>query len=177
MPKRGQRTTTATHTHELSSKEDISASIPGQPKQIARRSAPRRSLKYGKRIFDLNLSDRIEGVWDENIPMVQQTVIEGTGIAAETLRSVDEIRVRCDEICSTFQLSVLETVFYDFDPGLSVVFVLSESHMAVHTWPEKGYLNLDIVTCTRRGVDPVRLADLFAEIFEPSSLRCHRITF
>lgn len=159
------------------SKGDVTPAIPGQPKQIARRSAPRRNLKYGKRIFDLNLSDRIEGVWDENIPMVQQTVIEGTGIAAETLRSIEEIMERCDEICRTFQFSVLESVFYDFTPGLSVVFVLSESHMAIHTWPDKGYLNLDIITCTKRGVDPVRLADLFAEIFEPSSLRCHRITF
>ncbi|MBB1515990.1 S-adenosylmethionine decarboxylase [Tessaracoccus sp. MC1679] len=109
--------------------------------------------------------------------MVQQTVIEGTGISAETLRSIDEIKTRCEEICRTFQLSVLDSVFYDFDPGLSVVLVLSESHMAIHTWPDKGYLNLDIITCTKRGVDPVRLADLFAEIFEPSSLRCHRITF
>lgn len=164
-------------SNERAGKDDIRGQFDGAPKQIARRSAPRRSLKYGKRIFDLNLSDRIEGVWDERIPMVQQTVIEGTGIDIEILRHVDELRHRCEEICTTFQLSVLESLYYDFEPGLTFVLVLSESHMAVHTWPEKGYLNLDIVTCTRRGVDPVRLADIFSELFEPSSLRCHRITF
>ena len=159
------------------SKKDVSPAMSGRPKQMARKMAPRRSLKYGKRIFDLNLSDRIEGVWDEAIPMVQQAVIEGTGIDERVLGSRVELETLCEEICRTLQFSVVERVFYDFNPGWSVVFVLSESHMALHTWPEKGYLNLDIVTCTRRGVDPVRLSDLFAEIFNPTSLRCHRITF
>src|SRR5450759_4479495 len=74
--------------------------------------APRRSLKHGKRIFDLNLSDRIAGVWDERIPIVQQTVIEGVGISAHILASWPEISKRCDEIITTFQLTVLESHYH-----------------------------------------------------------------
>lgn len=139
--------------------------------------APRRNLAHGKRIFDLNLSDRVEGVWDENIPLVQQAVIEGVGIDPRILSHQEEIETRCDEICTTFQLTIISSSHHRFDPGLSGVFILGESHLAYHSWPEKQYLNLDIVTCTKRGVDPVRLSDLFAELFEPTSLRCHRIVF
>jgi len=139
--------------------------------------APRRALKHGKRIFDLNLSDRVEGVWDETIPLVQQTIIEGVGIAPQTLGEQTQLERMCEKICTTFQLTVVEHQFHWFDPGYSGVYILGESHLAFHSWPEKGYINIDIVTCHKRGVDPVRLSDLFAELFKPSSLRCHRITF
>jgi len=38
--------------------------------------------------------------------------------------------------------------FHRFSPnGVSGVVVISESHLSVHTWPEDGYVALDIYTC------------------------------
>jgi len=38
--------------------------------------------------------------------------------------------------------------FHRFHPkGVSGVVVISESHLSVHTWPELGYVALDIYTC------------------------------
>lgn len=148
-----------------------------QPKSRTPYLAPRRSLPHGKRIFDLNLSDRVEGVWDEQIPLVQQTIIEGVGISAELLNDQDRLEEICDKLCVTFQLTVIEAHFHRFEPGLSGVYILGESHLAFHSWPEKGYINIDIVTCHKRGVDPVRLADLFVEWFDPISIRSHKIYF
>jgi len=38
--------------------------------------------------------------------------------------------------------------FHRFNPtGVSGVVVISESHLSVHTWPETGYVALDIFTC------------------------------
>jgi len=38
--------------------------------------------------------------------------------------------------------------FHRFSPvGVSGVVVISESHLSVHTWPETGYVALDIYTC------------------------------
>ncbi len=34
----------------------------------------------------------------------------------------------------------------------SMIFILSESHIALHSWPNKGYLHIDIVTCTKGGL-------------------------
>lgn len=39
--------------------------------------------------------------------------------------------------------------------GVSVVVVLAESHLSIHTWPELGYAALDLFTCDRRGAEPV----------------------
>lgn len=50
------------------------------------------------------------------------------------------------EICGKF--------FHKFSPqGVSGVVVISESHLAIHTWPEFGYAAVDIFTCGQK-VDP-----------------------
>ncbi|MDF9406935.1 adenosylmethionine decarboxylase [Pelotomaculum isophthalicicum JI] len=43
---------------------------------------------------------------------------------------------------------VRECVFHKFSPqGVSGVVVISESHLAIHTWPELGYAAVDVFTC------------------------------
>lgn len=43
---------------------------------------------------------------------------------------------------------VRECVFHKFSPqGVSGVVVISESHLAIHTWPEYGYAAVDVFTC------------------------------
>ena len=43
---------------------------------------------------------------------------------------------------------VREAVFHQFNPqGVSGVVVISESHLAIHTWPEYGYAAVDLFTC------------------------------
>ncbi len=50
--------------------------------------------------------------------------------------------------------TVVEQVFHKFSPhGVSGVVVISESHLAVHTWPEYGYAAVDVFTCGTE-IDP-----------------------
>lgn len=44
--------------------------------------------------------------------------------------------------------TVLKTVYEKFDPqGVTVICLLSESHISIHTWPEEGKAACDIYTC------------------------------
>ncbi len=44
--------------------------------------------------------------------------------------------------------TVVEKNFHMFSPyGVSGVVIISESHLAVHTWPEYGYAAVDLFTC------------------------------
>jgi len=44
--------------------------------------------------------------------------------------------------------TLIEEVKYEFTPqGITAVCLLSESHISIHTWPEKGYAAVDIFTC------------------------------
>ena len=47
------------------------------------------------------------------------------------------------QIARIAQLTVLEKSIHLFQPqGISATLILSESHIAIHTWPETGYITL-----------------------------------
>jgi S-adenosylmethionine/arginine decarboxylase-like enzyme len=148
---------------------DVVVAVPALPTKS--------TLKYGRRIFDLNLTDHVQGVWDESIPLVQQCTVEAVGVESKLLTDGDFLAQACEKICNRFHLTVLNSLAEQLPPGHTFVYVLSESHLALHSWPEKGYVNIDLVTCTKRGVDPISFSDLVTEMFEPSSIRVHKIYF
>jgi S-adenosylmethionine decarboxylase proenzyme len=44
--------------------------------------------------------------------------------------------------------TVVKSLFHKFNPfGVSGVIVISESHLAIHTWPEYGFASIDVFTC------------------------------
>ncbi len=45
--------------------------------------------------------------------------------------------------------SVLKSFSHEFSPycGVTAVVVLAESHISIHTWPERGYAAIDIFMC------------------------------
>ena len=44
--------------------------------------------------------------------------------------------------------TVIETISNKFTPyGVTAICLLSESHISIHTWPEKGEAAVDIFTC------------------------------
>lgn len=44
--------------------------------------------------------------------------------------------------------TVVQTIHKKFDPqGVTVLCLLSESHISIHTWPEEGKAACDVYTC------------------------------
>lgn len=76
------------------------------------------------------------------------------GCPAEMLN--DPALIEQDMVAAALEAGaeIRETVFHKFSPqGVSGVVVISESHLAIHTWPEFGYAAVDIFTCGQT-VDP-----------------------
>ncbi len=70
---------------------------------------------------------------------------------------------------------IREYVFHKFSPqGVSGVVVISESHLAIHTWPELGYAAVDIFTCGQR-VNPWDACDYLAESFQATTVNAREI--
>lgn len=81
-------------------------------------------------------------------PVGNHYIAEGSGCNPETIgkvETVEQILVRAAEVAG---VTVWSISFHRFSPnGVSGVVVISESHLSVHTWPEYGYVALDIFTC------------------------------
>ena len=66
----------------------------------------------------------------------------------ELMNSVDGIQSLLDSICDKYQFQILARSSHAFSPiGATVLFLLSESHISVHTFPERSYVAVDIYTC------------------------------
>ncbi len=83
---------------------------------------------------------------DNNRPFVQHLVAELSGVDYQVLNSTDIIKGKLYIITDTINAKVLGVLCHKFNIGVSVIFLISASHISVHTWPEKGYMHIDIVT-------------------------------
>jgi S-adenosylmethionine decarboxylase len=70
---------------------------------------------------------------------------------------------------------VREVAFHKFSPqGVSGVVVISESHLAIHTWPELGYAAVDVFTCGER-VDPWTACDYIKLQFRAGEVKASEV--
>ncbi|MDD2913577.1 MAG: adenosylmethionine decarboxylase [Candidatus Paceibacterota bacterium] len=64
---------------------------------------------------------------------------------------------------------------YQFEPqGLTGVVLLSESHIAIHTWPEIGYIAIDIFTCGTESM-PNKALDFLRKEISPKKEKIKEI--
>ena len=70
---------------------------------------------------------------------------------------------------------VREFVFHKFShQGVSGVVVISESHLAIHTWPELGYAAVDVFTCGDK-VDPWDACNYLADNFSAEYINASEV--
>lgn len=63
--------------------------------------------------------------------------------------------------------NIIKTISKKFDPqGITIICLLSESHISIHTWPEEGKAALDIYTCG--SANPKIGCDIIIEKLNPS---------
>lgn len=90
------------------------------------------------------------------------------------LDDVTAIRSAMLDAARAVGATILGEAFHQFDPhGVSGTVVIAESHLSIHTWPENGYVAVDIYTCG--GLDPRKGFDLLYERLRAKSSRVQEI--
>lgn len=108
------------------------------------------------RVYNLDMRHKVRGIWDEDIPIINHTVIEARGLNKKLLDSADGLQKRCDAFCKDLRFTVVQKRAHRFEPiGKTIFYVLAQSHLSMHTWPENGYLHLDLVTCSKKELPPI----------------------
>lgn len=66
------------------------------------------------------------------------------------------------------EATILHAHFHQFgkDGGVSGVLVLAESHISIHTWPERDFAAIDIFMCG--ACDPLQAVPVLEEGFKPA---------
>lgn len=66
----------------------------------------------------------------------------------EHLKNIEIVRKKLWSVAKECDLNIVSESGHQFEPfGVTYVFVLAESHLSIHTYPENGNAYLDLFTC------------------------------
>jgi hypothetical protein len=83
-----------------------------------------------------------------NTSGIQSIAVKVSGSNSALLDDADGLQKLMRDIAEAASLHPLESVTHKFSPqGVSSALLLSESHIAVHTWPESGTAYISMTTC------------------------------
>lgn len=92
------------------------------------------------------------------------------------LDDIGRVEAAMRECVSACQATLLHIHLHHFTPndGVTGVAVLAESHISVHTWPERGFAAFDVFMCGDSR--PELAVDVLEKAFEPGrmSVELHR---
>lgn len=106
--------------------------------------------------------------------------LHGCAGAEGFLREVDTLREHCLSKVKEAGLCAVGECFHQFGEkgGVTGVVVLAESHISIHTWPEKNYVTLDVFVCNMHSNNrnkAMRLFDALVSPFNPAEKRLYRV--
>ena len=75
-------------------------------------------------------------------------LIDLHGCDAEVIGASGQTEAALLEAAERCGATIIEHHFHQFSPhGVSGMILIAESHLSVHTWPENGFVAVDIFTC------------------------------
>lgn len=75
-------------------------------------------------------------------------IVELCECNSELLNDVNFIKNSLLGAVEIAKATLIGNLEYEFTPhGVTAICLLAESHISIHTWPEKGYAAMDIFTC------------------------------
>tara|TARA_Y100001934_G_scaffold95149_1_gene117379 strand:+ start:238 stop:678 length:441 start_codon:yes stop_codon:yes gene_type:complete len=101
-------------------------------------------------------------------------IAEYYGCDFNAINNVEYVRNHMCEAAIKIGATVLGEKFHQFSPqGVSGTVVIAESHLSIHTWPEKGYVAVDIFTCG--GLEPNIGFEYLGEVLKAKTGRVQEI--
>jgi len=88
-------------------------------------------------------------------------------------------RAKCLEMVAASGLTTMDATFHQFEgSGFTGTVVLAESHLAIHTWPERQGLTLDVYVCNFSADNSLKARRLFQQLvdyFQPTEISKHEV--
>jgi S-adenosylmethionine decarboxylase len=98
----------------------------------------------------------------------RHVAVDTWGIQFEKLNDPDWLQAQMVEAAEASGATVLSVQARQFEPqGATVLVMLSESHLSIHTYPERGFAAIDCYTCGQT-VDPQVAIDHLVAVLQPT---------
>ncbi|MBO2943956.1 adenosylmethionine decarboxylase [Paenibacillus sp. F411] len=97
----------------------------------------------------------------------RHVAVDTWGVDFELLNNAEYLQSQMVEAAEACGATVLSVQSKQFEPqGATVLVLLSESHLSIHTYPERGFAAIDCYTCGET-VDPQLAIDYLVSALKP----------
>jgi S-adenosylmethionine decarboxylase len=105
----------------------------------------------------------------------RHVAVDAWGVDFDLLNSAESLQAHMVEAAEACGATVLSVQSKQFEPqGATVLVLLSESHLSIHTYPEKGFAALDCYTCGET-VDPQLAIDYMLAVLKPKTAHAKKL--
>jgi len=104
----------------------------------------------------------------------KQVLMDVKNINSDKLKTVEMIRPFMEKIIEELNLNVVGECSHQFEKfngsyGATMIYLLAESHLSIHTFVDEGKIALDLFTCSL-GVEIEKIKSIIKHYFEVHSL-------
>ena len=105
----------------------------------------------------------------------RHVAVDAWGVDFKLLNNAEWLQTHMVEAAEVSGATVLSVQAKKFDPqGATVLVLLSESHLSIHTYPEKGFAAIDCYTCGET-VDPQTAIDYMISVLNPEKVYAKKL--
>lgn len=103
-------------------------------------------------------------------PTGRHLILDFWGCDAAALNDAPALEAALVRAAEAADGHILRRVVHAFAPqGVTGLLLLEESHLSIHTWPERGYAALDLFMCG--AADPYKSIPVLRAAFEPATVQ------
>ena len=100
----------------------------------------------------------------------KQILMDVKNIDSDKLKMVEMIKLFMEKIIEALNLNVVGECSHQFKKdnipyGVTMVYLLAESHLSIHTFVDEGKITLDLFTCSL-GVETEKIKSIIKDYFE-----------
>ncbi|MDP4095681.1 adenosylmethionine decarboxylase [Paenibacillus sp. P96] len=97
----------------------------------------------------------------------RHVAVDTWGVSFDLLNDAEFLQAQLVEAAEACGATVMSVQSKQFEPqGATVLVLLSESHLSIHTYPERGFAAIDCYTCGET-VDPQLAIDYLVSVLKP----------
>ncbi|RAP77846.1 adenosylmethionine decarboxylase [Paenibacillus montanisoli] len=105
----------------------------------------------------------------------RHVAVDTWGVDFDLLNNAEFLQAQMVEAAEACGATVLSVQSKQFEPqGATVLVLLSESHLSIHTYPERGFAALDCYTCGET-VDPQLAIDYMMSVLKPKVMHAKKL--
>lgn len=109
-------------------------------------------------------------------PEIDHWIVQLWGVTAGQIDDPERLNATLGALAEELSLTKVSDHTHFFGPGVSAVLILSESHLSAHTWPEMGYVHVDLVTCVKK-LSATCLEVALRNAFQPRVLQLAQLEY